>query len=266
VWEGLVHVTRLSDGASVDVAAGFHATVGEGIELAALPIGGEAARTADAADAGAEGVSKTRYADGRVILRDDFTDGLGNWRFLRTPAGSRSLPGAEAWTPSFDHVRIVEVERKGDHINAMSLAAAETGGQVVWARLAAQPDVSAYSVELSAYFRPLKRARRKSLTFDVLGYPGVGREVLRRGAGHTMPCPVSRWFSMKLEVVEERAPSGEVSTLVTTRRDGKLAHTRRFRGPVAFVYARVCGADMAIADVTVREMRPAPTEGEGEAP
>jgi hypothetical protein len=159
VVEGLVALTRISDGSTIEVAGGQYAVASDGIELKALPIE-EPASPAPAEvsePAGRPPRSDGHHVEEKVVLEEDFEQGLEKWFIaVQNPEDPGIMQSARG--PERDAVRIVEVERNGATTRVLELdgTAAAIAGRLVGLSPRDRSIGLEHVVEYDAYFVPQK--------------------------------------------------------------------------------------------------------------
>jgi hypothetical protein len=211
-YEGLVRLTRLSDGAAVDVARGRYAIAMDSIVLSAMPSG--------PSGAGRE----ARYVEGPVEYREDFSGGLDDWvtGILRR---DRDAYVVEPSGAAADLVRLESVRTPRGMSRAMVVRAPEKDGTVTCAVWKGTTDVDAYCFEFDANYG-LEGYANFILTDGLTD--GKGRKL-------TVSWDASRveagtWHGHRFELFRRTSPSGESYCEIRRFRDGKLLEHEFYYG------------------------------------
>ncbi len=181
VTEGLVRFTRRFDGKTIEVAAGFRAEAGEGIELVARPISEPMIAAAPAPFSPVE-PKPVKYVDGPVLLEDDFEDpvetALSKWGMTVWTKGTkegemvRRVPTEEEVT-RFLSVRSRQVPGGRSNAAHLDLDALGKGS----------PDLMSGTLYLNVDLRKLAENHPVSIEWDEWASPGSSRHYML-GNGH----------------------------------------------------------------------------------
>ncbi|MBA4386697.1 MAG: hypothetical protein C0404_01880 [Verrucomicrobia bacterium] len=215
VREGVVEFARLSDGASVKVAAGQLALAGGQYALKAYPAG-------------------TKYVDADVLFRDDFSNGLGNWlisgdggKDVEDGAGNTGDRADARYREKKVEVRIVDVPGVSGKCVKMRKEAS-----VGYTTLALTLKKSLLAKEYYSVDADVMLDGAASGTGGfIITHDNVAAAKWVRVAGGTVPTRgVREWIHARAEVVTTTDENGVRCVEISNFYDGKLIGRKRGTG------------------------------------
>jgi hypothetical protein len=253
---GLVRLTRNADGSTLDVPVGSYAEAGEGADMKLQPLP-TARRNAS-------------YVDGPVVIRDDFSQGLGKWWIVLKKKDAQGIEPEEDGAQNSDQaadaryrekkvdVRVVQLP--GESVKGFRIKNDESSPYGRVAVLMKQPLSGVGGVSFEADFR---------MDSDAGTVGGVAVVHKKAGAakwetvevGPTPEVRPGQWVHARTEATVFQDATGRKVVEVANFYDGKLRNRKRsvVEGDLgsprldAFVVGQ---GTLLVKDVVIRKMEP----------